>query len=212
MGSGAGDGLRVERLELGQWGTNCYLLTCAETNECVVVDPAAEPERILAAIAGRKVRYIVLTHTHLDHIQGYTGVREATGAAAGVHPLDAPELPYEHDFALVDGAKLTFGRVELEILHVPGHTPGSVCLLHGQTLIAGDTLFPGGPGKTSDPESFLQIVQSIRERLLPLPDETVVYPGHGVSTTIGAERPQINAFLTRVREKTLCGDVLWAEG
>src|SRR3990172_12826570 len=114
MGSGTGEGPRVERLELGRWGTNCYVLTCTETNECVVVDPPAEPERILAAIAERRVRYILLTHTHMDHTQGYSAVRQTTAAPAGVHPLDAPDLPYEPDFALAHSEKLTFGRAELE--------------------------------------------------------------------------------------------------
>ena len=202
-------GVRVERLELGQWGTNCYILVCERTGESVIVDPAAEPERILAATAGQKVRYILLTHTHMDHIQGYDAVRRATGVPAGVHPQDAPQLPHEHDFDLSDRQRLAFGQQELEVLHVPGHTPGSVCLLTGRTLIAGDTLFPGGPGKTNSPESFERIVRSIRERLLSLPDETVVHPGHGASTTIGVERPHIVAFLARPHEKTPYGDVVW---
>ena len=114
------------------------------------------------------------------------------------------------DRPLADGARIPFGKAGIRVLHTPGHTPGSLCFLAGKYLLAGDTLFPGGPGHTESPARFQQILASITNKLLSLPDETLVFPGHGEETPVGRERPAIDRFLARTRDPELCGDVLWA--
>ncbi|MBA7640064.1 Hydroxyacylglutathione hydrolase [subsurface metagenome] len=126
-----------------------------------------------------------------------------------VHPSEADVLPSPPDLTLADGDLVNFGTVSLRVLHTPGHSPGSLCLLLGKHLFSGDTLFPGGPGKTGTPAAFEQIVNSITEKLFVLPDETLVYPGHGEDTILGKEKQAFAVFASRPSNPGLCGDVLW---
>jgi len=136
-------------------------------------------------------------------------VRDKLKAPVASHPLEAGTLPSPPDLTLADGDVVHFGKVSLRILHTPGHTLGSLCLLTGKHLFSGDTLFPGGPGKTSTPAAFEQIVNSITEKLFVLPDETLVYPGHGEDTILGKEKQEFAIFSSRHHPPGLCGDVLW---
>jgi len=194
-------------LPLGQWDTNCYVLIGG--GESIIVDPAAEPERILAAVEGTTVKAILLTHGHPDHVQALDAVRQATNAPLGLHPADAAEFGIIGDFDLHDGDILTLGDGELTVVHTPGHTPGSVCFRFGRCAIVGDTLFPGGPGHSDTPEALAQILASLRDKVFAWPDKTVFYPGHGEGSTIGAVRPAFEAFMARPRSPGLCGDVEW---
>jgi glyoxylase-like metal-dependent hydrolase (beta-lactamase superfamily II) len=196
-------------LSLGQWGTNCYLLV--REGASAIVDPAAEAERILGAVEGTEVKYILLTHGHGDHVQALDEVRQATGAPLGIHPADAAEFGIEGDFELGDGDRLALGSGELLVRHTPGHTPGSVCLRFDQSALVGDTLFPGGPGRSRTPAALTQLLNSLRETLFTWPDETEFHPGHGEGSSIGAVRPAFEAFLARPRPTDLCGDVEWGE-
>ena len=205
------EALTITRLSLGPYGTNCYLLVCPETRDSLLVDAPAQGERILEALEGTNPRYIVMTHNHPDHYQALALVAEKLAAPVAAHPADWAGLPLRPDLEVRDGENLSFGRVTARIIHTPGHTPGSLCLLAGDQLLAGDTLFPGGPGKTGSPAAFQEIVGSIQDKLLDLPDRTAVLPGHGDSTSIGQERPAIESFLARPWPKDLCGDVLWEE-
>jgi glyoxylase-like metal-dependent hydrolase (beta-lactamase superfamily II) len=126
-----------------------------------------------------------------------------------VHPLDAKGLPSQPEILLGDGETVSFGKIDLSVLHTPGHTPGSVCFLTGKYLISGDTLFPGGPGKTGSPGNLEQIIESIKGKILPLPDDTYVYPGHGDSTVLRKEKEEFAVFSSRPHDPNLCGDVLW---
>jgi glyoxylase-like metal-dependent hydrolase (beta-lactamase superfamily II) len=119
--------IHLHTLPLGEWSTNCYVLTGGQ--ESLIVDPAAEAERILAAVADTTVKAILLTHAHPDHLQALAQVRQATGAPLGLHPADAAEFGVQSDFDLTDGAVLSLGDKELRVVHTPGHTPGSVCFL-----------------------------------------------------------------------------------
>jgi hydroxyacylglutathione hydrolase len=194
-------------LPLGEWDTNCYVLIGG--GESIIVDPAAEPERILAAVEGTAVKAILLTHGHADHVQALDAVRQATAAPLGLHPADAAEFGIVGDFDLGDGDVLALGSGELMVVHTPGHTPGSVCFRFGRCAIVGDTLFPGGPGHSKTPEALAQILASLRDKVFTWPDDTAFYPGHGEGSTIGAVRPAFEAFMARPRSPELCGDVEW---
>jgi glyoxylase-like metal-dependent hydrolase (beta-lactamase superfamily II) len=173
------------------------LWVVGDDDECVIVDAPHSVEDILALVAGRRVRAIVCTHAHDDHVRVAPALREAVQAPILLHPAERPLWELTHpdelwDVDLSDGLDVPVAGSSLTVLHTPGHSPGSVCLLSEDLgcVFTGDTLFQGGPGATG--RSFSDgslIVESIRSRLLPLPDATVVHTGHGADTTIGSERP-----------------------
>ena len=201
--------VRIKKLEIQPFGTNCYIVVCPQSGEGVIVDTPGEASRILAQAEDVRVRYIIITHTHLDHLGAFGEVRDKLKAPVAIHPLEAEVLPSPPDLTLEDGDVVNFGTVSLRVLHTPGHTPGSLCLLFGKHLFSGDTLFPGGPGKTGTPAAFEQIVNSITEKLFVLPDETLVYPGHGEDAILGKEKQAFAVFSSRPSNPGLCGDVLW---
>ncbi|MGH2443473.1 MAG: MBL fold metallo-hydrolase [Chloroflexota bacterium] len=190
--------LELKQFSVGPMDNNVYILVDPVTKDSVLFDAPTEAGRILSALEGTNLRAILMTHTDGDHVQALRQIREATHAPVGVHRLEADGLPGKAYFEIEDGQQLEFGSIHLTALHTPGHTPGSLSFLTGGILIAGDTLFPGGPGNTQRPKgSFDQIIGSIREKLCVLPDETKVYPGHGGSTTIGTEKPHLQEWIDR---------------
>ncbi len=195
---------------LGQFGNNAYVVADAETKDAVIVDGPQESEKVLEAAKGLNVRRILVTHRHGDHWAGIDLLRSRTGAPVYCHESDAS--PYEDRVAgsLSDGEEVRVGEVALKVIHTPGHTPGSICLLVGKYLISGDTLFPGGPGRTNRPEDLRQEIESITSRLYGLPDDTRVLPGHGDDTTIGESKREHEVFAAREHPADLAGDVTWA--
>ena len=193
------DGLVIRCLRnLGPYENNVFLISHAETGEGYVVDAGYEPEQIADAVKGLTVRGILVTHGHRDHHEHVGDLKPLLGAPVGIGIDDAMELSIEADTLIVDQQVFSFGPLSLQAIHTPGHTPGSTCLLIGQHLFTGDTLFPGGPGNTQhDPVRFERIITSIRERLFSLPDDTIIYPGHGRDTTIGTERPHLDEWIAR---------------
>lgn len=176
--------MELERIVVGALATNCYILKSDKTG--IIVDPGDEARKILAAASGLDIQIILATHRHFDHVAALEPVKQALGVRAAIHGLDRVS---GFDAELKDGQVIEFGTDRLTVIHTPGHTPGGCCFLIGGALIAGDTLFPGGPGNTSYAGGDEKAIRrSIRERLMVLPDETAVYPGHGESTTIGRER------------------------
>ena len=155
------------------------------------------------------MKAIIITHRHGDHTASLEEMKSRTGAPVAAHPDDAPALPVAPNFQLQDGDTYQVGNIQLLAIHTPGHTPGALCLLAGKHLFSGDTLFPGGPGRTNSPEAFRQVKDSIARKLLPLPDETAVYPGHGDDTTLAKSREEIRIFDSIPHPDNLCGDVEW---
>jgi len=203
------DNIQIEKLELGPFGTNAYVLVCRATGDSVLVDTPAEANRILERLKGSNPRYILITHNHMDHLGAFSELRSALGVPVAAHSLDAGKLPSPPDILLNDGDTVSFGNIELRVLHTPGHTPGSLCFLTGQYLISGDTIFPHGPGKTGTPADLRQVIESITEKVFVLPDDTQVYPGHGDSTVLKKEKEEFAVFSSRSHDPGLCGDVLW---
>lgn len=200
------DALTITKVSVGEMDNNAYLLVCKASNEALLIDAAAEPERLTELVGTgddrADLRHLVTTHRHADHWQ-------ALGAVAGMfeprliaHPVDAPELPIPMDEFVEHGGRIQFGQIELEVIHLRGHTPGSVALLYrGEDrphLFTGDSLFPGGPGKTWSAEDFESLVSDLENRVFgELGDDTWVYPGHGDDTTLGTERPALPEWRSR---------------
>jgi glyoxylase-like metal-dependent hydrolase (beta-lactamase superfamily II) len=193
----AGTTFDISCVVVGPLHTNVYLVTDRETNASLLVDPGAEPEAVLALGRGSDVQAVVATHGHHDHHDAVPAVTEALDVAFLLHHDDEEIAGKTPDWYLDEGA-LTIGETTGAILHTPGHTPGSICLAFDGVVLSGDTLFPGGPGATRFPySSFPRIIESIRTELFTLDDTTVVLPGHGPATTIGSERPQLDAWIER---------------
>jgi len=201
--------VRITRLELAPFGTNAYIVVCQATGDSILVDAPGEADKILSQLAGTKPKYIVITHSHIDHVGALGELRARLKIQVAIHPGDAARLPSRPDIELSDDDTIEVGKLKIKVLHTPGHTPGGLCLLLGKYLISGDTIFPGGPGKTGTPADFKQIVKSIESKLLVLPDDTEVYPGHGEATVLGKEKKEFAVFASKSHDPNLCGDVLW---
>ena len=194
---------------LGPYGNNAYVIADREAAEAVIVDMPAESSQTLEAVGDPRVVAVLLTHDHPDHWPDYDLVKGATGAPVFCHPAERM-LPAEKiDRPLADGDHLAVGSLSLQVIHTPGLTPGSCCLLVGRYLIAGDTLFPGGPGHSESPQELQQNIASITERLYTLPGDTLVLPGHGDNTTIEQSQREYALFASHPHPPDLHGDVLW---
>lgn len=191
-------GVQFKQFSVGDMDNNVYILIDPITNESVLFDAPTDAPRILRELEGTSLRYILMTHADHDHVGALRAVKDATGAPIGAHRYEAQRMPVPPDFEIEDGQIIRFGNVDLKALHTPGHAPGSLSFVTGDILIAGDTLFPGGPGNTQGAhQDFDEIIESIRTKLFVLPDDTRVYPGHGRATTIGAERPHLKEWIDR---------------
>ncbi|MFA9428841.1 MBL fold metallo-hydrolase [Egicoccus sp. AB-alg2] len=194
--------LFVRKLSVEEFDNNCYVVACTRTREALLVDVAARPQRLLEALEGFSPVAAVQTHGHWDHVRAWEGVRDA-GIEVWGHPGDAPLFPHDVDRELSDGERLAVGDVEVEVLHLPGHTEGSLLYLaHGEErphLFSGDTLFPGGPGNTfGNVDNHRRVMDGLETQVFArLPDATWVYPGHGDDTTLGTERPHLQEWRER---------------
>lgn len=206
----------IDKVVVSPFGTNCYIVGSESNREGIIIDPGDEAGAILEKVGdlGLDIRYIALTHGHIDHIGALKAIKEATGAEMAIHTDDAKSLrgkggliismlvsglsypkPPPPDRLLKDGDSLDIGDLHLKVLHTPGHTPGGICLVGEGVVFSGDTLFNFSIGRTDLPGgSYRQLIESIHAKLMVLPDDTIVYPGHGPETTIGAERTG-NPFL-----------------
>jgi len=198
-------------LETEPFGTNAYIVICRVTDESVLIDAPGEAEAIEDKLKNTRVKYILITHGHMDHTMALEELHRSLGATLAAHEADAGKLPVRAELYLRDGDVLECGNIKLEVIHSPGHTAGSLCFRTGHYLLSGDTIFPGGPGKTASPDDFRTIVSSIQEKVLTLPEETVILPGHGASTTVGTEKELFEEFSSHEYRDQLCGDVTWLE-
>ncbi len=195
--------LIVTKASVGPMDNNAYVLRCRASGEELLVDAAAEPDRVLGLCGEGPLVRVVTTHRHRDHWQALATVVAETGARTVAHPADAGGIPVPTVEQVDDGDRVRVGNVELEVVHLVGHTPGSIALLYDDPLgtphvWTGDSLFPGGVGKTGSSADFTSLIDDVEHKLFDrLPDETWVYPGHGDDTTLGAERPALPAWQAR---------------
>ena len=196
------NGLTLTKIAVGEMNNNAYLLRDA-TGQALLIDAAAEPARLLEMIGDTPVVKIVTTHQHADHWQALAELKAATGAVTVAHPADAPGIPVPTDELVEDGGTIEFGDTLLHVTQLVGHTPGSIALTYNAAgpqphLFTGDCLFPGGPGRTTTPETFNSLMSGLEERVFGrLPDATWIYPGHGNDSTLGAERPHLAEWRAR---------------
>jgi glyoxylase-like metal-dependent hydrolase (beta-lactamase superfamily II) len=197
--------LTIVKLAVGRLSNNVYLLRCTASGEGLLIDAADEAPRIreMVTFEGPPISAILTTHRHPDHWQALATIADEAGAAIYAGDADADALPVAVDERLQHGDTITVGDLTLDVIALRGHTPGSVAVLYRDPagvpqLFTGDSLFPGGVGKTTTPADFESLINDVEQRLFDvLPDETWVYPGHGDDTTLGVERPHLGEWRTR---------------
>ncbi len=195
--------LMITKVSVGPMDNNAYLLRCRRTDESMLVDAAAQADVLLGMLGGQPLATVVTTHQHGDHWGALAAVVRATGATTVAGAADTGGIPVTTDIAVDDGDVISVGDVDLDVIHLVGHTPGSIALLYDDPtgpphLWTGDSLFPGGVGKTWSPADFETLIDDVESKVFDrLPDETWVYPGHGADTTLGAERPHLAEWRDR---------------
>jgi glyoxylase-like metal-dependent hydrolase (beta-lactamase superfamily II) len=200
-------GATIIKASVGPMDNNAYLVTCSETGETLLIDAANDAEDLVGLIreCAPKLALIVTSHQHFDHWQALRAVVDATGAPTAAHPIDADPLPVKPDRLLAHGDTLQVGKLSFDVIHLRGHTPGSVALAmtgpaagDATQLFTGDCLFPGGVGKTWKAGDFNRLLSDVTSRVFNVYDDsTVIYPGHGDDTTLGAERPHLGEWKER---------------
>ena len=195
--------LMITKLAVSEMSNNVYLLRCRHTDEQVLIDAADEADRIISTVGQDGLTAVVTTHRHWDHHRALPQVVEATHAETIAGTEDAAELPVKVDRTVGDGDTITVGQSTLEVIQLVGHTPGSIALLFDDPagtphLFTGDSLFPGGVGKTRSTEDFATLIDDVESKVFArLPDETWFYPGHGDDSTLGAERSHLREWRAR---------------
>ncbi|MDQ1697696.1 MAG: hypothetical protein QOJ03_3049 [Frankiaceae bacterium] len=195
--------LTITKIAVGPMNNNAYFLRCSTSGEVLLIDAANEPDRLLAVLGDDKLDKVVTTHQHFDHWQGLPEIFAATGAPVIAHSADADALPVDVAERVEDGDIVSVGDCSLSVIHLVGHTPGSIALLYQGPdrphLFTGDCLFPGGVGNTEkDADRFASLIEDVSTKVFDrLPDQTWVYPGHGGDTTLGAERPHLQEWRDR---------------
>jgi glyoxylase-like metal-dependent hydrolase (beta-lactamase superfamily II) len=195
--------LIISKVAVGPMDNNAYLLRCRHTDEQLLIDAANDADTLLRLVGDTPLQTVVTTHRHGDHWQALEEMVSRTGAFTVAGEEDADELPVDVNRRVRDGERVSVGRCDLEVIHLVGHTPGSIALLYDDPegnphLFTGDSLFPGGVGKTWSPADFERLIDDVERKLFDrLPDETWFYPGHGDDSTLGAERPHLTEWRAR---------------
>ena len=202
-------GIRIHKLKCGPYDNNAYLIVCPETNDSLIIDTPADPSELVRAAKATNVNAILITHNHADHLFGFDEVVSAIDCPVGIGGPDAGALPKPPDIILEDGEEVVAGTLRLKVLSTPGHTPGSTCFVIGSHLFTGDTLFPGGPGKSGSPEALAQMIDSITGKLFVLGDNLALYPGHGDDGDLETSKQEYAVFESKKHAPGLSGDVEW---
>jgi hydroxyacylglutathione hydrolase len=200
--------LKIERLTLGPYETNTYILVCKITGESLVVDAPADTPAIISALNCTKPKYILLTHDHYDHTGVVVSLMSRLKIPLATHEYSSYQLKTPPEILLKNGDTLELGKLRINVIFTPGHTPGGLCFLAGKYLFAGDTLFPGGPGHTESPEDFNTLLAGITNKIFKLPGDTMILPGHGDGTTVKRSKEEYTVFAAKPHG-ALCGDVAW---
>ena len=211
---------KIERFVSG-FSNNAYLITAGADRSSIIIDTPDRPHELISAARQTTVGVVLITHNHWDHLQGFDDVLNIFRVPVGIGEQDAPEIEGKTTGGALDvsdGSVVDVGGITLAAIATPGHTDGSTCYLLAdpddpdgtQHVFTGDTLFPGGPGKSRSPDALRQIVESITSKLYPLDDQTVVLPGHGDFTTIGRSKAEYREFASRDHPADLFGDVAWS--
>ncbi|MGE0056481.1 MAG: MBL fold metallo-hydrolase [Dehalococcoidia bacterium] len=203
---------RLQLIKIGPLGfnsNNVYVIADTTTNDAVIIDAPEGSEEVIEVAKPFDVKQIVVTHRHRDHWAGIDVLKAGIDVPVFTHEADREPYAQYVSGVLDQGDEVEVGGLKLKVIHTPGHTPGCICLLLGEHLISGDTLFPGGPGRTRTPEDLQQEISSIVGSLHVLPENTNVYPGHGANTTIGASRAEYAIFAAKQHPADLSGDVSW---
>ncbi len=201
--------ITIQKLTLGIYEANAYIVGCSETGQAIIIDAPGSFAEFSPHIQDSDIKTITLTHTHLDHTQALSELRHGLKVPLAMHDAEADQMTPPPEKLLRDSETISVGKLQFKVIHTPGHTPGGICLLCGKHLFSGDTLFPGGPGKTFQPAQFRQVVDSITKKLFPLANDTLVHPGHGLDTVLEKEKAEFAAFANRSHPDDICGDVLW---
>jgi hydroxyacylglutathione hydrolase len=209
MNIGDDNTIRIEKLTLGPYETNTYIVMCQKTRQSLVLDAPARASEIIAALEGTTPKYILLTHDHYDHTGVMVSLRKRLKAPLACHELDSLQLKTPPEILLKDGDSLKLGDLTIKVLYTPGHTRGGLCFVAGKYCFVGDTIFPGGPGHTETPDDFKQIIASITQKIFRLPDDTLLLPGHGDGTTVKKVKEEYEVFAEKTHSDVY-GDVTWA--
>ncbi len=205
--------ITLKVLPVGEFQANCYLLVVPREDKAILIDPGDQADDILDWIGPLQVTQILITHGHRDHVGALAQVCAALSAPVGIHPSDAELYGIQAEFNLVAGFEFELGGARFRVYHIPGHTPGSVGLRlisAGEPFaVVGDAIFPGGPGRTETAADLATSLKALAKTVFTWQDETLLHPGHGGPTTVGAERQSFEAFRARKLPPDLYGDVTW---
>ena len=197
------------KIKCGPFDNNAYVLVCRETNQSILIDTPADPNVFIAIAESTKVNRILITHSHSDHIAGFDEVINTFKVPVNISNYDSNALNYDLLDDLKDDSKISFGNLNLQVLFTPGHTAGSTCFYLDGHLFSGDTLFPGGPGKTQSEKKLNQIIDSITGKLFVLPASTIFYPGHGDDGELSVSISEYEMYKSKNVHSQTFGDIFW---
>ena len=205
----ADEEITIYKVKCAPYDNNAYILVCPKTNESIIIDTPADHCELIRSAKDSDVKAILITHNHSDHIQGLTQVTSTIPCPVGIGEADAGALPKPPGRFLKDGDIVTAGTIVLQVLSTPGHTPGSTCFVVGKHRCPGDTLFPGGPGRSGSPQDLALTIDSITKKLFVLSDVAIFHPGHGEDGDIKTAKEEYAVFESKDHPANLYGDVLW---